>query len=104
MLSDACDYDVAVIGGGIVGLATFRALALAGVKRLCLLEAGDIISGASSGNSGIFHTGFDAPPGSLELQLMKDGFRRFAALRRELHLPVERKGAIVVAWTDEELK
>ena len=49
-----------------------------------LLEKGaDILSGASKGNSALLHTGFDAPPGSLELACMQAGYRgvsrRFAS-------------------------
>ena len=51
------DFDVVVIGGGVVGCAVVRRLALAGGQSLALLEQADnLITGASSANSGIFHT------------------------------------------------
>src|SRR5262249_41728515 len=69
-----------------------------------LLERGaDILSGASKGNSGILHTGFDAPPDSLELHCIRQGYVAYHAIRERLNLPVLRTGALVIAWTDEEL-
>ena len=59
-------FDVAIIGGGVVGCATARRFALAGA-RVVLIEKGaeHPFSGASKANSAILHTGFDAPPGGL---------------------------------------
>ena len=69
-------YDVAIIGAGVVGCAVFRELALHSVSCVLLERNADILDGASKGNSAILHTGFDAPPGSLELRLMQAGRRR----------------------------
>jgi len=52
----APDYDVLIIGGGINGLATFRDLALQGV-RVLLVERGDLGSGASAASSHMIHGG-----------------------------------------------
>mgnify|MGYP000527357265 CR=1 FL=1 len=65
-------WDVIVIGGGVVGCAVTRRFALAGAKTLLLERGRDILSGASKANSAILHTGFDAPPGSLEVACMQD--------------------------------
>ncbi|MBM3520837.1 MAG: NAD(P)/FAD-dependent oxidoreductase, partial [Alphaproteobacteria bacterium] len=95
-------FDIAVIGGGVVGLAILRFLALAG-QRAVLLERGpDILSGASKGNSALLHTGFDAPPGSLELSCMKEGRAEYLAIRERLNLPLLETSALVVAWSEEE--
>ena len=59
-------FDVAVIGGGVVGLALLRRFAISGLKCVLLERGSDILSGASKGNSALLHTGFDAPPKSLE--------------------------------------
>lgn len=66
-------FDVAVIGGGVVGVTTARRLALDGWRVVVLEKGGDILSGASKANSAILHTGFDAPAGSLELRCVQDG-------------------------------
>ena len=94
--------QVVIIGGGVVGCAIFRRLAMAGLRPV-LLEAGrDILSGASKGNSALLHTGFDAPPGSLELACMRQGYHEYLAIRETLNLPVVKSGAMVVAWNEEE--
>jgi glycerol-3-phosphate dehydrogenase len=95
-------YDIAVIGGGVVGCAVLRAAALGGLRAVLLERGADILSGASKGNSGILHTGFDAPPGSLELALMQEGRREYLAVREALGLPLLETDAVLVAWTPEE--
>ncbi len=95
--------DVVIIGGGVVGCAIFRRLALAGLKPLLLERGEDILSGASKGNSAILHTGFDAPPGSLEVACMQAGYREYQAIRARLNLPLVETGALVVAWNEEQL-
>jgi glycerol-3-phosphate dehydrogenase len=94
--------DVAIIGAGVVGCALARRFALAGLG-VTLLEAGsDILSGASKANSAILHTGFDAPPGSLELACIKAGHAEYLQIREAMGLPLLRCGALVVAWTQDE--
>jgi glycerol-3-phosphate dehydrogenase len=95
-------YDAAVIGGGVIGCAVLRALALGGARTVLLERGSDILSGASKGNSAILHTGFDAPSGSLELKCVRDGHAMYQAIREQLNLPVLETGAVVVAWNDAE--
>ncbi len=92
-------FDVAIIGAGVVGCATARRFALAGQRVLLLEKGADILSGASKANSAILHTGFDAPPGSLELQCMQAGYAEYLELRESCNLPLLETGAHVVAWT-----
>lgn len=95
-------FDAAVIGGGVVGCAIARALTLAGHRTVLIEKAPDILDGASKGNSAILHTGFDAPPGSLEARLVAEGHAEYLAIRERLGLPLIRAGALVIAWTEEE--
>ncbi len=92
-------YDFAVIGGGVVGVATARHLALSGARVVLVEKGADILSGASKANSAILHTGFDAPEGSLELSCMQQGYADYLALRGSMNLPLLETGAMVVAWT-----
>ena len=95
-------FDLAIIGGGVVGCAVARRFALAGA-RVVLIERGtDILSGASKANSAILHTGFDAPPGSLELALVQEGRAEYLTIHRDLGLSLVQTGALVCAWTDTE--
>lgn len=68
-------FDIAVIGGGVVGLAILRRFAMAGLSCVLLERGADILSGASKGNSALLHTGFDAPPGGTRTRLHAGGLR-----------------------------
>jgi glycerol-3-phosphate dehydrogenase len=95
-------FDIAIIGAGVVGCAVARRFALAGAK-VALIEKGmDILSGASKANSAILHTGFDAPPSSLELELVKAGRQEYLAIRDSLNLALVTTGALVCAWNSAE--
>ncbi|MBB4867316.1 glycerol-3-phosphate dehydrogenase [Pseudomonas nitritireducens] len=96
-------FDVAVIGGGVVGCAMARRFTLEGARVLLIERGADILSGASKGNSAILHTGFDAPPGSVELACMQEGYREYLDIHRQMNLPLLETGALVVAWNEEDL-
>lgn len=95
-------YDVAVIGAGVVGCAVARRFARAGARVVVIEKGPDILCGASKANSAILHTGFDAPPSSLELELIRAGREEYLAIKDSLNLPLLETGALVCAWTDEE--
>lgn len=95
-------YDVAIIGAGVVGCATARAFAMAGASVVVIEKAPDILSGASKANSAILHTGFDAPPSSLELAMVRAGLEEYLSIRDSLNLPIVETGALVCAWTEAE--
>ncbi|MEI8056266.1 MAG: NAD(P)/FAD-dependent oxidoreductase [Actinomycetes bacterium] len=95
--------DIAVIGGGLVGCAVARELA--GYQlSVALVEArADIGDVTSKANTAILHTGFDATPGSLESKLVRRGYELLGDYSIRAGIPIERTGALLVAWTDEEL-
>jgi glycerol-3-phosphate dehydrogenase len=95
-------FDVVVVGGGVIGCATARRFALDGARVALLEKAPDILDGASKGNSAILHTGFDAPPGSLEAACIAEGYREYLEIHDRLGLPLVRSGALVIAWTEEQ--
>lgn len=97
-------FDVAVIGAGVVGCAVAREFARAGLGVVLVERGADILSGASKANSAILHTGFDAPPGSLELACMREGSRLYRAMREEAGLPLLETGALLAAWTRRDLE
>ena len=95
-------YDVAVVGAGAVGCAIASALTRQGA-RVALIEArGDVGAGTSKANTAIWHTGFDAKPGSLEARLVARGHRLLEERAEEFNWPLERVGALLVAWDDEQ--
>jgi glycerol-3-phosphate dehydrogenase len=94
---------VLVIGGGVVGCAVLWALAHYDL-RLALCEAeNDVGQGISRANTAIAHTGFDAPPGSLEARLITRAHGRFAALCGQLDVDLRPCGALMVALDQDDL-
>ena len=96
-------HDIAIIGGGVVGCALLRRFALSGARVVLLERERDLLSGASKGNSAILHTGFDAPPASLELACIRAGYAEYLEIRERLNLPLLETSALLVAWNDAEL-
>ncbi|GLF92714.1 NAD(P)/FAD-dependent oxidoreductase [Streptomyces yaizuensis] len=97
-------HDVVVIGAGVVGSAIARELARHPRLRTALVDAADDVgNGTSKANTAILHTGFDAVPGSLESRLVRDGARRLTAYAAGTGIPVERLGALLVAWDRDQL-
>ena len=101
--SHDASWDVIVIGAGVVGCAITRRFALSGAKTLLLERGSDILSGASKANSAIMHTGFDAPPDSVELACMKAGYSEYLDIASKMNLPTMKCGALVVAWDESQL-
>jgi glycerol-3-phosphate dehydrogenase len=95
-------FDIVVVGSGVVGCAMARRFTLEGARVLVLEKAADILDGASKGNSAILHTGFDAEPGSLEQDCIRAGYEEYLQIKDELNLPVLESGALVVAWNAVE--
>ena len=98
-------YEIAVIGGGIVGLATAHALldARPGV-RMILLEAEDRFAAHQTGhNSGVIHSGLYYKPGSMKAQFCVEGREAMYRFCEEHGIPHERCGKIVVATHESEL-
>ncbi len=95
-------YDIAIVGAGVVGCALARRFTLDGARVVVLEKAADILDGASKGNSGILHTGFDAPVGSLEQRCIAAGYEEYLAIRDRLGLPLLETGALVLAWSGEQ--
>lgn len=96
-------YDVTVIGAGVVGTAIARELARYPLRTALVEASEDIADGTSKANTAILHTGFDAVPGSLEARLVREGRRRLSAYAARTGIPVERVGALLVAWDAEQL-
>ncbi|MFF5109529.1 NAD(P)/FAD-dependent oxidoreductase [Streptosporangium sp. NPDC000509] len=96
-------FDVAVIGAGIVGSAIARKLAGYELSVALLDARDDVGDGTSKANTAILHTGFDARPGTLESRLVREGYHLLSEYAERTGIPVERTGALLVAWTVEEL-
>ncbi|MFE0642677.1 FAD-dependent oxidoreductase [Streptomyces sp. NPDC058877] len=98
----ASEYDVVVVGAGVVGSAIARALARHPLRIALVEAANDVGDGTSKANTAILHTGFDARPGTLEARLVREGHRLLTGYARETGIPVEPLGALLIAWDEEQ--
>ncbi len=98
-------YDIAIIGGGIVGLATARAiLERAPRARLTILEKeADIAQHQTGHNSGVIHSGIYYKPGSHKARLCVEGARLMKAYCDKNGIPVETCGKVIVATSQDEV-
>ncbi len=95
--------DVVIIGAGVVGTAIARTLSAYALDCVLVDAANDVGTGTSKANTAILHTGFDAKPGTLESRLLARGSALLREYAAAAGIPVERTGALLVAWTAEQL-
>jgi (S)-2-hydroxyglutarate dehydrogenase len=97
--------DLAVVGGGIVGLACAAELAdrHPRMRVLVLERESEVGAHQTSHNSGVVHAGIYYTPGSLKARLCIEGGRLLAEFCEEHSLPFERVGKLIVARDDREI-
>ena len=91
-----------VIGGGVVGCAVLYELARHNIDALLIEAELDIGEGTSKANSAIFHTGFDAKPGTYEATLLRRAASLWPVVIEDLAIPFLAVGALMLARTSEE--
>lgn len=96
-------FDVVVVGGGIVGLATAHAVARTG-RSVAVVEREERLAEHQTGNnSNVIHSGLYYAPGGLKARLAVAGCAETVAFCREHDLPHDVCGKLVVATEPEEL-
>lgn len=93
---------IAVIGAGVVGLATARALAMRGRDVVVIERHRRPGLDTSTHNSGVIHAGLYHPPSTLKAQLCVEGRERLIAFAAAQGVPHERRGKLIVANDGEE--
>jgi L-2-hydroxyglutarate oxidase len=97
-------FDVAVVGGGIVGTATAMALLRRRVISLAVIEKERRLAAHQTGNnSGVIHSGLYYKPGSLKARNCTVGRETLIAFCAERGIPVEICGKVVIATREEQL-
>jgi L-2-hydroxyglutarate oxidase len=97
-------YDVAVIGGGVVGCSLARELT-GRFKHVLLLEKERAVACHTSGrNSGVVHSGFNPKAGTLKAKLCVEGNHAIRRYAQERGVPFQQVGTYVVARTEAELE
>lgn len=98
------NYDVAVIGAGVVGGMVARELTKYKLSTVLIDKENDVACGASKANSGIIHGGFDPEPDTLKAKLNAMGVQKLYATAKALHVPHKNNGSFVCAFSEEEDK
>ena len=91
------DYDVLVVGGGLLGCFTARSFSRYDLRVALLERHNDLAMEVSRANTAIVYPGYDNKPGSLKTQLTLEGNRTFPALCQELDVPFRRCGSLMTA-------
>ncbi len=103
-MGTARPFDIAVIGGGIVGCATAMALTRKQGRSVVVLEAeGRLAAHQTGNNSGVIHSGLYYKPGSLKAENCVAGREAMYRFCADHGIPCERCGKIVVATSNAEL-
>ncbi len=95
-------YDIAIIGAGVIGGMTARALSRYNIKVCILEKENDVAMGATKANSAIVHAGFDAKEGSLKAQLNVKGSKMMPDVCRELGVKYKNNGSLVIGFNEED--
>ncbi len=96
-------YDVAIIGGGVVGCCIARELSRTRLRVVLIEKEVEVGFGTTKTNSGIIHAGHHSPADSLKGQLCVRGNQLFDQLHEELGFGFRRIGELVVARSEEDL-
>lgn len=99
------DYDVAVVGGGIVGLATAYRIAVHHPNvSIVVLEKEDRLAAHQTGhNSGVIHSGLYYKPGSTKAKTCTQGRKELVAFAKEHSIPHDICGKVIAATRKKEL-
>src|SRR3989442_718079 len=101
----AGEYDLAVVGAGIVGLAVARELSRRhpDLSLRVLEREGEVGFHQTGHNSGVIHAGIYYAPGSLKARLCVEGARELYAYCDEHAIPYQRSGKVIVATHEDEI-
>lgn len=100
------EYDVAIIGGGIIGTATARELlsVYPKLKAVLLEKEKELGIHQTANNSGVIHAGIYYTPGSLKAKLCVEGSKLTMKHCDEKKIPYKKVGKLIVATDEEEVK
>ncbi len=98
-------FDVIIIGGGIVGLATaYRLLEKKPGLKICVVEKESKVAAHQTGhNSGVMHSGIYYKPGSLKAANCVNGYNQLVSFCRHHNIPFDICGKIIVATKQDQL-
>ena len=97
--------DIAIVGGGIVGLSTARTLAerYSGLGIAVFEKELDVAQHQTGHNSGVIHSGIYYRPGSLRARMAVEGSERMMSFCAEHGIPFDRCGKVIVATAKSQI-
>jgi glycerol-3-phosphate dehydrogenase len=98
------DFQVAIIGGGVIGSAIAWELSKYNIDVVVFEKGSDVASGSSKANSGVIHSGINSAPSSLKARFCVEGNQMFKSLADQLGFQVKWIGKYVIAKNEEEVK
>ncbi|HEY8396246.1 MAG TPA: NAD(P)/FAD-dependent oxidoreductase [Bacilli bacterium] len=99
---DGQEFDVVIIGGGIVGLTILRELSRYSLRLLLLEKESDVARGASGANDGMIHPGIDLSKKTLKAKYCLAGNFMYEKLAEELDFPFKRVGQYICYGSRKE--
>ena len=104
-MSERTDFDIIVVGGGIVGLASAYKITLSNPDiRIAVLEKEEKLAAHQTGhNSGVIHSGLYYEPGSNKAKTCTKGRKELVSFAKKHRIPYEICGKIIVATAQKEL-
>lgn len=97
------NYDVVVIGAGVVGALVSRELSKFNVSVALVDKCNDVAMGTTKANSAIVHGGFDARTGTLKAKLNVKGAEMMPKVCEELSVPYKNNGSLVLAFSNDDM-
>jgi glycerol-3-phosphate dehydrogenase len=98
------DFQVAVIGGGVIGSAIAWELSKFNIDVIVFEKGSDVASGSSKANSGVIHSGINSAPSSLKARFCVEGNQMFKSLANQLGFQLKWIGKYVIAKKENEIK
>ncbi|XCP87191.1 NAD(P)/FAD-dependent oxidoreductase [Roseburia hominis] len=95
-------YDVVIIGAGVSGSSSARALSRYNLNICVVEKEEDVCCGTSKANSAIAHAGFDAKPGTLMAKLNVQGNKMMPKIAKDLDVPFNPCGSLVVCTKGDD--
>lgn len=97
------NFQIAIIGGGVIGSAIARELAKYKLNVAVFEMGSDVASGTSKANSGVVHSGINSPSSSLKARFCIEGNKMFQSLANELGFSLQWVGKYIIAKNEEEI-
>ena len=97
------NFQVAIVGGGVIGSAIAWKLSKYKIKTVVFEMESDVASGASKANSGVVHSGINSPTSSLKARFCVEGNKMIQSMADELDFPLKWVGKFVIAKNKDEV-